>query len=116
MVYTNNNIPMTAGANLLAGVLLAISGDEIVTEAGATANVLGIAYSDVLSGEKVAVVTGVEVNLTASAAITAGARLKSVAGGKVATFVEGTDAENLAFGRALSSAAQDDDIIRAYIM
>lgn len=106
---------MEASEDVTAGQLLKIDGDGTVGVAGDEDNILGVAYNDEVAGDNVAVVTGVEVNLIASAAITAGARLASAAGNKVKTFVEGTDAENHCLGRALTSAAVDGDEIRAYI-
>ena len=109
MVYTNNNVPMDVSADVTAGMLLEISGDGTVAEAAAdSVKVLGVAYADasLAQGEKVAVITGVEVELTASGAITAGDIVKAGAG---STVVTGATAGQ-EVGMALNDAADAEKV------
>ena len=114
MVYTNNNIPMAPSADVTAGMLLEISGSGTVAEAATgSKKVLGTAYSDVtlLSTEKVAVITSVEVVLTDSGAgVTAGDLLKAGASSTVTTYVQGVDTEDMIIGKALDTAAASANV------
>ena len=100
---------MGVSADVLGGMLLEISGDGTVAEAAAdSTKVLGVAYADakLALNEKVAVVTGVEVELTASGAITAGDKVKAGAG---STVVTGATADQ-AIGMALNDAADTEKV------
>lgn len=104
---------MGVSADVSAGMLLEISGDGLVAEAAADSiKVLGVAYADaqLALNEKVAVVTGVEVELTASGAITAGDLVKAGAG---STVVTGGVAPNV-IGIALNDAA-DTETVRVFL-
>lgn len=101
------NKKLVAGANLQKGQVVYISADMTVSPTTASsAAVLGVAMFDAKAGEPVAVECEGLMKLTASAAITAGAKVTSAAGGKVATGTENT------IGIALSAASKDgDDVI-----
>lgn len=101
------NKKLVAGANLQKGQVVYISADMTVSPTTASsAAVLGVAMFDAKAGEPVAVECEGLMKLTASAAITAGAKVTSAAGGKVATGSENT------IGIALSTASKDgDDVI-----
>ena len=101
------NKKLVAGANLQKGQVVYVSADMTVSPTTASsAAVLGVAMFDAKAGEPVAVECEGLMKLTASAAITAGAKVTSAAGGKVATGSENT------IGIALSTASKDgDDVI-----
>lgn len=101
------NKKLVAGANLQKGQVVYVSADMTVSPTTASsAAVLGVAMFDAKAGEPVAVECEGLMKLTASAAITAGAKVTSAAGGKVATGSENT------IGIALSTASRDgDDVI-----
>lgn len=101
------NKKLVAGANLQKGQVVYISADMTVSPTTASsAAVLGVAMFDAKAGEPVAVECEGLMKLTASAAITAGAKVTSAAGGKVASGTENT------IGIALSAASKDgDDVI-----
>ncbi len=84
----------------------------------ATDDFFGVVYSNVVKeafavGDKIEIArNGCEVFMTASAAITAGAKLQyDYSTGKVAT-VSGT---NSVIGRALENATADGQVIRVYV-
>lgn len=109
MVFTDNNVPMDISADVTAGMLLEISGDGTVAESAADSEkVLGVAYADaeLAKAEKVAVITGVEVELIASGAITAGDKVKAGAGSVVVTGA--TAAQEV--GIALNDAADTETV------
>lgn len=94
----------------------AVTGGQLVTVAGApaaadSATWLGVASHDAESGDLVGVYCDGVQKLTASAAISAGARVKCAAAGKVATLTAGTDAYDRLVGIALEAAAADGDTI-----
>jgi hypothetical protein len=105
---------LVAGAAITKGQLVMLSAPMTVTPTtGDSGAVLGIAMFDAISGKPVSVECEGLVRMTASAAITAPAKLKSAAGGKVATWVAGTDTAEEIIGTALSSATGADKIIIA---
>jgi len=119
-------IPLKAGADITAGQVVELTGDETVgpTE-GASSKVIGVALVDAKAGEKVTVVTEGVVEVIAAGAISAGTKVVSAIGGKVAaytpydvpaTFAD-TDVEKAVaeatkiIGIALTSASADGDKI-----
>ncbi len=94
-----------------------ITGGQLVTTAGAVAGAdsttwLGPASHDAVSGQLFGVYTEGVQRLTASAAITAGDRVKCAASGKIATLTAGSDAYDRLVGIALEAAAGDGVVIR----
>jgi hypothetical protein len=100
----------TTSADVIGGRLVSVSGADTIANSGAdAATVIGVAADDALSGTSVTVYprpSGVHP-LVASAAIAAGAKVISAAGGKVATIGAGTNP----IGIALQAAAADLDVI-----
>lgn len=97
---------MNVSADVLAGMLLEITGDGTVAESAAgSKKVLGVAYANASLAlkEKVAVITKVEVNLMASGTVTAGDLVKAGANSTVVKYVQGTDTEDMIVGKALST-------------
>lgn len=94
-----------------------ITGGQMVTVAGVVAGAdsttwLGVASRDAISGQTFGVYAeGVQM-LTASAAISAGDRVKCAAAGKVATLTAGSDAYDRLVGIALEAAAGDGSLLR----
>ncbi|VXB75410.1 DUF2190 family protein [Pseudoclavibacter sp. 8L] len=103
-------VTFTASAAVTGGRLVAVTGNRTVGPAGAdSAAVVGVAGFDAPVGEQVTVYTrahGVQ-QLTASAAIAAGAKVISAAAGKVATIGAGANP----IGLALEAASADNDVI-----
>lgn len=98
---------LVADGALVAGQVVYVSGNmKVKATAAATAAVIGVAMFDAKDGEPVAVECEGLFELTASAAITAGALVESAAGGKVAT-IGGTPVK--AIGIALNDATTDGD-------
>ena len=103
-------VTFTASADITGGRLVAVTGPRAVGPAAAdSAAVVGVAAFDVKAGESVTVYTragGVQ-RLTASGAITAGAKVSSAAAGKIQTVGATTNPVGLALG----TAAADNDVI-----
>jgi hypothetical protein len=103
-------VSMGTSADVTGGRLVIPSGVNTVAPATAdAANVVGIAGTDATSGDKVLVFTragGIQ-KLTASAAISAGARVVAATGGKIATIASNSNP----IGIALQTAAADGDVI-----
>lgn len=100
------NKKLVAGADITKGQVLYVSDDMTVSPTtGVSAAVIGIAMMDAKTGEPIAVECEGLMKLTAGGAITAGAKVSSAAGGKVATGTENT------IGIALSDATADGDVI-----
>jgi predicted RecA/RadA family phage recombinase len=106
---TNLNLvqkKLVAGADITKGQVLYVSGDMVVSPTtGASASVIGVAMVDAKAGEPVAVECEGLMKLIAGATITAGAKVVSADGGKVASGTENT------IGIALNSATADGDVI-----
>ncbi|NUR09338.1 MAG: DUF2190 family protein [Nocardioidaceae bacterium] len=80
------DLTMTAGAAIVGGRLVYVSGANTVQEtAGITAAWLGVADQDAASGAKVGITSGGVQELTASGTIAAGDTLVAAAAGQVAT-------------------------------
>jgi len=93
-----------------------ITGGLLVTVAGAVAGAdsttwLGVASKDCVSGDTFGVYTQGVQRLVASAAISAGARVKCAAAGKIVTLAAGSDAYDTLVGIALEAATADGDVI-----
>ncbi|MBB2956976.1 DUF2190 family protein [Pseudoclavibacter helvolus] len=103
-------VTFTASADVIGGRLVAVTGNRTVGPAGAdSAAVVGVAGFDAPIGEQVTVYTraqGVQ-QLTASAAIAAGAKVSSATAGKVQTIGATTNP----IGLALEAATAVDDVI-----
>lgn len=103
-------LTFTADAAITAGQVVYLSAARQVTPtAGASAAVIGVAATDAADGDKVAVLVGGVVKVTASAAIAVGALVVSAAAGKVATIASNTFDKLI--GRALTAATDDGDVI-----
>ena len=99
---------IVAGAAITKGQLLSLSDAMTVVPATAGSDaVIGIAMFDAKSGAAVSVECEGLVRFTASAQVTAPAKLKAAADGKVATWVSGTDSPSLIVGIALADASGD---------
>lgn len=103
-------ITLTASADVTGGRLVEVTGNRTVGPAAAdVADVVGVAGTDALSGEKVLVYPrpgGVQ-RLVASGAIAAGVKVISATGGKIATVGAGANP----IGISLQAAAADLDVI-----
>ena len=100
------NKKLVAGADLQKGQVVYVSADMTVSPTtGASAAVLGVAMFDAKAGEPVAIECEGLMKLTAAGTISAGAKVASAAGGKVAAGTENT------IGIALSDATADGDVI-----
>ncbi len=103
-------VTFTVSADVTGGRLVVLTGPRAVGPAGAdSAAVIGVAGYDAVAGDSVTVFprpTGVHP-LTASGAITAGAKVISAAAGKIATIGAGANP----IGIALETAAADLDVI-----
>lgn len=100
------NKKLVAGADIKKGQVVYISGDMTVAPtSGASGAAIGVAMFDTKSGEPIAVECEGLMKLTAGGTITAGSKVVSAAGGKVATGTENT------IGIALSDATADGDVI-----
>lgn len=103
-------ITFTADAAITAGQVVFISANRQVTPtSGASSAVIGVAATDAADGEKVTVLVGGVVKVVAAGAISAGALVVSAAAGKVDTIAANTFDKLV--GRALTSAAEDGDVI-----
>lgn len=99
-------VTFTATAAITGGQVVAVNGVRSVAPAGADSGAIaGVAARDAKTGEQVAVFVGGGVvhKVVASAEITAGAKVTSATGGKVAPIGAGV---NL-FGIALTAAGAD---------
>ena len=106
------NPTYTAGGTITGGQLVYLSGDgTCAATTAASTNVLGVASRDAVAGDLVTVIGARIQRLTAAAAITRGAALKSAANGRVTTMTIGTDAQNQYLGFALQAAAAAGDVI-----
>jgi hypothetical protein len=86
------DITLTAGAAIVGGELVAVSGANTVTKtSAATGAWLGVATQDAASGAKVGVTSGGVQELIASAAIAVGDVLVPAANGRVAPIGAGTN-------------------------
>ena len=104
--------PVSLTGTVTSGNLITVAG--AVAGANAT-NVIGVVDRDGVSGDKAAyypLSMGVQ-RVVANGAITAGSPIKAAAAGKVAPFVDGTDAQDRRLGMALTAAAADGDVILA---
>lgn len=102
--------PFTSSASvaLTGGQLVEVSGDNTVGPAGAgSIKVIGQANHDAASGADVTVETRGPIReaTVSGAGVVAGVRLKAAAAGKVALYVDGTDAVTQVVGIALAAAA-----------
>lgn len=107
-VFPDGPFSSTTSAIVTGGQLLEVSGDNTVGPAGAgSLKVVGQAAHDAASGAAVTVHgTGpIREAVVAGAGVVAGVRLKAAAAGKVALYVDGTDAATLVVGVALAAAA-----------
>lgn len=95
---------LVAGADITKGQVVYVSADMVVSPTtNASAAVLGVAMMDCKKDEPVAVECEGLFKLTASGAISAGSKVVSAAGGKVASGTENT------IGIALNAATADGD-------
>lgn len=95
------SVTFTAGADIVGGSPVEVSGDrEVVTAAAASAKFVGVAGFDVKDGDDVLVLRGGVQKLIASGTIAAGSRVDVAAGGKVASSAAGAG-----IGLALTTAA-----------
>ena len=100
------NKKLVAGADVTKGQVLYVSGDMTVSPTTASSPaVIGVAMFDAKAGEPVAVECEGLMKLTASGAITAGAKVTSAADGKVATGTDNT------IGIALNTVTAGGDVI-----
>ena len=126
LVYAEGRfVKARAGAAITAGQLVELTGDEtVVPTSGASAKVLGVALKDAAQDELVTVITEGVVEVIAAGAISAGDKVQSAAGGKVAAFtatkqytdsagntVDVEDAKMIV-GKAITSAAADGDKVK----
>lgn len=99
---------ITAGGAVVGGNLVnfdgTVSGADSVTWAG-------VAAHDAASGAPLGVYAEGVQYLVASAAISAGARVKCAASGQIVTFVDGTDVHTRQVGIALEAAAGAASVI-----
>lgn len=105
------NLRAAESQTITAGKILEMKsdGDVGVASAGST-TVLGVAMTDVTttaSDERysIAVITGQEVTVTASAAVSAGALVESGSNGKSQTHTLGGTLYNKCCGRAITAAS-----------
>lgn len=106
------DLTFTAGAAIVGGRLVAISGANTVTETGgATAAWIGVATQDAASGAKVAVTSGGVQEVTAAAAVVAGDILIPAATGRVTPIGAGTTYSQVV-GVALTAAAGAGSTVR----
>lgn len=102
-------VTCAASADVIGGRLVDISGPRTVANAAAdSVKVFGAAAQDTKSGEDVLVLRGGVQKLVASAAITAGARVKPAATGKVVTVGAG----EAGIGLALTTVTAADQLIQ----
>ncbi len=107
-------LPFTAGADITAGQVVELSGDGTVVPAGdGSTKVIGVALIDAKAGEKVTVVTEGVVEVVASGAISAGDKVQSATGGKVAKWTASSAGDSAKIiGTALTSASADGDKVK----
>lgn len=106
------DITQTAGAAIVGGRLVAVSGANTVTEtSGATAAWLGVARQDAASGAKVVVTSGGVQEIVAGAAVAAGDVLIPAATGRVVPIGAGTNYAQVV-GVALSAAGAGGTAVR----
>lgn len=101
-------VTFTASAAVTGGQLVEVTGPMQVGPAAAgSAKVIGQPGHDATAGTPVTVhLPGKTVTAaTASGAVTAGDHVKAAAGGRVAKFTPGTDAETTRVGLAITTAA-----------
>lgn len=98
-----NQKQLKAGADILKGQVVEVTGDAEVSPTTATsAKVLGVAMFNAKAGDPVAVECEGLFKMKASAAITAGSKVTSAADGAVATGTTNT------VGLAITDAAKDE--------
>lgn len=98
-----NQKAIKAGADLKKGQVVEITGDCVVSPtSAASAKVLGVAMFDAKKDEEVSVETEGLFKMVAGGTITAGDKVASATGGKVATSTENT------IGIAITSATADE--------
>lgn len=97
----------TTSASVTGGQLVEVTGDNTVGPAAAgSIKAVGQAQHDAASGAALTAYSrGLIQESVASGAVVAGDRLKAAAAGKVAKYVDGTDAATLVVGIALAGAA-----------
>ncbi len=107
-------LPLTAGADITVGQVVELSGDGTVVPAGdGSTKVIGVALINAKAGEKVTVVTKGVVEVVASGSISAGDKVQSAAGGKVATWSASAAGDSAKIiGTALTSASADGDKVK----
>lgn len=107
-------IPLTAGAAITAGQVVELTGDEKVgPTGGVSTKVIGVALMDAAANERVTVITEGVVEVTAAGAISAGDKVQSATGGKVATWSASAAGDSAKImGIALEAASADGDKIK----
>jgi|Deesub1362A_J573_1020465.scaffolds.fasta_scaffold01139_11 predicted RecA/RadA family phage recombinase len=105
-------IRMTAGADITAGQLVEITGDEEVSPATAgSTSVIGVALTDASQNELVTVVTEGVVSVTASGAVSAGDKVQAAADGKVSAWSASAAGDSAKIvGVALEDAADGNTV------
>lgn len=104
----------TASADVSAGDVLVVSGDDTVAGAsGASAAFAGIAAFDAKNGEKVTVHVGGIHIVNSTGSIAAGAPVTTAASAKVADLAAGTTYSQV-IGVALSAAANNKVKVRLF--
>ena len=115
LVYAEGRfVKAKAGVDITAGQLVELTGDETVAPASSdSTKVLGVALMDAAANELVTVITEGVVEVTASGAISAGAKIAAATGGKVKTWTASAAGDSAKIvGIALTSAAADGDKIK----
>ena len=103
------SVTCEATADVIGGRLVEITGPRRVAHASAgSVKVFGAAATDAKSGDDLLVLRGGVQKLVASAAITASARVKAAADGKVVTVAAGENG----LGLAISTATAADQLIQ----
>lgn len=98
----------TTSAAVTGGQLAEITGDNTTGPAGAgSIKVVGQFLHDAASGAPVTIYSDKPIReaVVSGAGVVAGVRLKAAAAGKVALYVDGTDAATLVVGKAFAAAA-----------
>ena len=115
MAYTDINLGLKASADVLAGQVLEVTGDETVgvATAGST-KVIGVAFGDAKSGEPVAVSTEGLFSLVAGGAINAGDYVEADGNGGVVA--QATFDASKAVGKAINSAANAGDKVKVLLL
>jgi len=102
------SVTFEASDDVTGGRVVEVSGSRrVANTAGASTKVIGVAGTDVKSGEDVLVLRGGIQTLTSSAAIPAGSRVDSADGGKVAVVAAGARG----FGTAITTVTAADQPI-----